>query len=64
MRLVATREAPSFDVDGGENDGVADAVARAIGPGQPLRVAQRVGGAPRVEGQRRVGDERRAVRRE
>ena len=32
VRLVATREAPSFDVDGGEDDGVADAVARSIGP--------------------------------
>jgi hypothetical protein len=33
VRLVgAAREAPSFDVDGGEDDGVADAVARPVGP--------------------------------
>ena len=33
VRIIdTTREAPSFDVDGGEDDGVADAVARSIGP--------------------------------
>ena len=31
-RIATTREAPSFDVDGGEDDGVAHAIARPVGP--------------------------------